>query len=125
MGKRKLRATILRPLFELAAIHERLDGVAELHCDLQMREQVRESIANILDLERLLSRISLDSAGPRDLLALASSAAKLPLVAAALAPLQSAAWKRMQLSLDCLEDLQHAISTTLAEQHRCVWKMEE
>ena len=112
MGKRKLRATILRPLIELAAIHERLDGVAELHGDLQRREHVRDSIADILDLERLLSRISLDSAGPRDLLALASSASKLPLVKAAIAPLQSAAWKRMQSSLDCLEDLQLAISKT-------------
>ena len=116
MGKRKLRATILRPLIELAAIHERLDGVAELHGDLQRREHVRDSIADILDLERLLSRISLDSAGPRDLLALASSASKLPLVKAAIAPLQSAAWKRLQSSLDCLEDLQLAISKTIAEQ---------
>ena len=51
-----------------------------MHGDLQLREPVRDSIADILDLERLLSRISLDSAGPRDLLALAQSAAKLPLV---------------------------------------------
>ncbi len=116
MGKRKLRATILRPLFELNLIQERLDGVAELHGNLQLREPVRDSIADILDLERLLSRISLDSAGPRDLLALASSAAKLPLVATALSPLQSATWKRMQSSLDCLVDLQHAISTTIADQ---------
>ena len=90
--------------------------MAELHGNLQIREQVRNSIADILDLERLLSRISLDSAGPRDLLALANSAAKLPLVAAAITPLQSLAWKRMQSTLDCLEDLEHAITTTLAEQ---------
>ncbi|MGH9615677.1 MAG: DNA mismatch repair protein MutS [Acidobacteriaceae bacterium] len=116
MGKRKLRSTILRPLLDLATIDERLDGVAELHRDLQARERVRESIGGILDLERLLSRISLDSAGPRDLLALAISATKLPAVAAELAQLQSAAWKRMEASLDCLADLQKAISTTLTEQ---------
>ena len=116
MGKRKLRATILRPLHDLPAIQERLDGVAELHGDLQSREHVRDCIAGILDLERLLSRISLDSAGPRDLLALASSAAKLPSVAAAILSLKSAAWQRMQTSLDGLEDLHQAISTTLAEQ---------
>ncbi|MHB1936769.1 MAG: DNA mismatch repair protein MutS [Acidobacteriaceae bacterium] len=116
MGKRKLRATILRPLLDLTAIHERLDGVSELHGDLQMRERARESLAGILDLERLLSRVSLDSAGPRDLMALASSAAKLPAVAAGLAQLQSAAWKRMQASLDCLTDLQQSIARTLTEQ---------
>jgi DNA mismatch repair protein MutS len=116
MGKRKLRSTILRPLLDLASIHERLDGVAELHGDLQQRERVRASLEGILDLERLLSRISLDSAGPRDLLALAGSAAKLPTVATGLTSLQASAWKRMHASLDCLADLQQAIATTLTEQ---------
>ncbi len=116
MGKRKLRATILRPLLDLSSIEERLDGVAELHADLRMREQLREAIVNILDLERLLSRISLDSAGPRDLLALASSAAQLPAVAAGMVQLHSPVWKRLHGSLDCLADLHQAIRTTLAEQ---------
>ena len=115
MGKRKLRATILRPLLDLQAIHQRLDGVAELHGDLPMRERLRASLTGILDLERLLSRISLDSAGPRDLLALASSAAKLPVVAAEVASLQSAVWKRLRQELDCLEDLHRTIATTLTE----------
>jgi DNA mismatch repair protein MutS len=116
MGKRKLRATILRPLLELTAIHERLAGVAELYRALRTREQVREAIANILDLERMLSRISLDSAGPRDLLALGNSAALLPALAREIAPLTSAAWKRMHGALDCLIDLHAAIHGTLAEQ---------
>ncbi|MEO6966457.1 MAG: DNA mismatch repair protein MutS, partial [Acidobacteriaceae bacterium] len=105
-----------RPLLDLAALHERQDGVAELHGDLQLRERLREKIAGILDLERLLSRISLDSAGPRDLLALASSAARLPSVAETLSHLQAAGWKRLHGSLDCLTDLHETIRTTLAEQ---------
>ena len=116
MGKRKLRATILRPLLELSAIHERLEGVAELHGSLLLREESRANLANILDLERLLSRISLDSAGPRDLLALAHSAARLPAVAAGLTHLQSTVWKRLHGSLDCLTDLHLTICATLAEQ---------
>ncbi|MHB8301276.1 MAG: DNA mismatch repair protein MutS [Acidobacteriaceae bacterium] len=116
MGKRKLRATILRPLLDLSAIGERLDGVAELHGGLILREEVRTDLANILDLERLLSRISLDSAGPRDMLALASSAALLPTLATCVAQLQSVVWKRLHASLDCMEDLQRTICTTLAEQ---------
>ena len=116
MGKRKLRATILRPLLELPALHERQDGVAELHGNLLAREDVRAKLLNILDLERLLSRISLDGAGPRDLLALAISAALLPKLTEALASLNSAAWRRLHGSLDCLEDLRQTICTTLAEQ---------
>ncbi len=116
MGKRKLRATILRPLLDLASIHERLDGVSELHIDLRKREQLRESLANFLDLERLLSRISLDSAGPRDLLALGSSAGQLPAVAEQLTHLDSGVWRRLHGSLDCLADLHQAICATLAKQ---------
>lgn len=116
MGKRKLRATIMRPLFDLPAIHERQEGVAELHGSLFLREETRANLANVLDLERLLSRISLDSAGPRDLLMLASSAALLPAVAIGIARLQSAVWKRLGASLDSLEDLCRTICTTLAEQ---------
>lgn len=115
MGKRKLRATILRPLLNLEALHERQDGVAELHGNLQLRERLRENIAGILDLERLLSRISLDSAGPRDLLALASSAARLPSVAETMAQLPADGWKRLHASLDCLTDLHATICTTLKE----------
>ena len=116
MGKRKLRATILRPLLDVDAIRERLDGVAELHGDLQAREGLRAAVSGILDLERLLSRISLDNAGPRDLLALASSAAKLPEVASALTELRSEAWRRLHTGLDCLSDLHHTISITLTEE---------
>ncbi len=116
MGKRKLRATILRPLLDLFSIDERLNGVAELHTDLRLREELREAIVNILDLERLLSRISLDSAGPRDLLALGNSTAQLPAVADGMVHLHSPVWKRLHGSLDCLADLHEAIRTTLAEQ---------
>jgi len=116
MGKRKLRATILRPLLDLNSIQERLDGVSEIHADLRQREELREAIAGILDLERLLSRISLESAGPRDLLALAGSAAHLPAIAENLKQFHSAIWKRLHTTLDCLEDIQQAIRATLAEQ---------
>ncbi len=115
MGKRKLRATILRPLLAPGEIEERLGAVAELHADLRLREHLRESLVGILDLERLLSRISLDSAGPRDMLALASSAAQLAAVAERLGQLSSAAWRRLHGSLDCLTDLHGAIRGTLAE----------
>ncbi len=55
--------------------------------DLVGREELRRSMEGILDLERLLSRVTLETANPRDLLALASSLAKLPAVRSALSPL--------------------------------------
>lgn len=115
MGKRKLRATILRPLLDLPAIQERLAAVAELHQDLRVREELRESLSGILDLERLLSRISLDSAGPRDLLALAGSAALLPAIERHLAQRSAPAWRRLHGALDCLGDMESKIHATIAE----------
>ncbi len=73
MGKRLLRATILRPLNSAPEIEARYEAVAEAHKDLLKREEIRRAFAGILDLERLLARISLDSAGPRDVRALAAS----------------------------------------------------
>ncbi len=57
MGKRLLRATILRPLVDAAAIEARYEAVAEAHADLLKREEVRRAFNGILDLERLLARL--------------------------------------------------------------------
>ena len=78
MGKRLLRATILRPLLDAASIEARYEAVGEAHGDLLKREEIRRAFGGILDLERLLARLSLDSAGPRDVRALAASLARLP-----------------------------------------------
>jgi DNA mismatch repair protein MutS len=93
MGKRLLRATLLRPGIDAAALNARFDAVNAARSDLIRREELRRTLAGILDLDRLLARISLDSAGPRDLLALAASLQHLPEVksiAASLAPLPKA-----------------------------------
>ena len=78
MGKRLLRATILRPLVDAAALEARYEAVGEAHGDLLRREEIRRAFGGILDLERLLARLSLDSAGPRDVRALAASLRRLP-----------------------------------------------
>ncbi len=64
MGKRLLRATILQPLLQPGAINRRLDAVAELREDLRKRETLRDGLGGILDLDRLLARVALESAGP-------------------------------------------------------------
>jgi DNA mismatch repair protein MutS len=78
MGKRMLRASLLRPMIDPAAIESRYAAVDIARHDLIRREELRRALHGILDLDRLLARISLDSAGPRDVLALAASLQHLP-----------------------------------------------
>ena len=76
MGKRLLRSWLLRPSIETAEIVARLDAVENQVKDLVAREDLRRALDGILDLERLLSRVTLETANPRDVLALATSLAK-------------------------------------------------
>ncbi len=113
MGKRLLRATILRPLFDAGAINARYEAVAEALANLMYREELRRSFNGILDLERLLSRLSLDSASPRDVAALAASLAKLPGVQTALKIFTATKWTELTQNLDPLADITQLIEKTL------------
>jgi DNA mismatch repair protein MutS len=113
MGKRLLRATILRPLNAAPEIGARYEAVSEAHGDLVKREEVRRAFGGILDLERLLARISLDSAGPRDVRALAASLARLPGLKRALDALTTPQWRAVSAHLDTLDDLTARMIRTL------------
>jgi DNA mismatch repair protein MutS len=116
MGKRLLRASILRPLYDAEAINRRYEAVEEVLSDLVQREELRKSWAGILDLERLLARLSLDSAGPRDLAAIGSSLAKLPAVGRALAVFDSQLWQDLSQRLDTLDDIAGLVQQTLIQE---------
>jgi DNA mismatch repair protein MutS len=116
MGKRLLRATILRPLVDSAALEARYEAVAEAHGDLVKREEIRQAFSGLLDLERLLARLSLDSAGPRDVRALAASLSRLPGLKIALGLMRAARWRELSEGLDPLEDVTTRISSTLIEE---------
>ena len=116
MGKRLLRATILRPLVDRDALEARYQAVGEAHGDLMRREETRRAFAGIQDLERLLARLSLDSAGPRDVRALAASLARFPGLKRALDNLQSERWKDLSARLDPLEDVTERIQAMLVEE---------
>ncbi len=113
MGKRLLRGSILRPLLSAAKIEARYAAVDAARLNLQNREQLRRAMDGILDLERLLARISLESAGPRDVAALGASLGKLPALQAGAAAIDEAWWRHAATELDPLEDLQQAIAKTL------------
>ena len=90
MGKRLLRSWLLRPSIDLAEINARLDAVEAQVKATIAREELRRALDGILDLERLLSRVTLETANPRDVLALAASLAKIPAVRKALERLAAA-----------------------------------
>ena len=113
MGKRLLKGTILRPLVDAEKLEARYEAVDEAVGDLVRREEIRRAFAGLLDLERLLARLSLDSAGPRDVRALAASLARLPGLKTALETMQAGKWKELAERLDTLTDVTTRIVTTL------------
>jgi DNA mismatch repair protein MutS len=116
MGKRLLRATLLRPACELGEIEARLAAVGEAAGDLRRREGLRRAMDGVLDLERLLGRVALDSAGPREVMALASTLGCLPGLVAAVKMFEAARWRELGASVDPLEDLHEMIVETIAEE---------
>jgi DNA mismatch repair protein MutS len=113
MGKRLLRAWLLRPSLDRTEINARLDAVQAGAKDIVAREELRRALDGVLDLERLLSRVTLETANPRDVLALASSLGKIPAVKAAVAKLIAERLQALHSSLDELNDLRARIESTI------------
>ena len=116
MGKRLLRAWMLRPSIDRTQIERRLDAVEVMVKDLVAREELRRSMEGILDLERLLSRVTLETANPRDMLTLAASFAKLRAVRATLSGFSSARLQELHAQCDELADLRDRIASTLEDE---------
>ncbi len=113
MGKRLLRAWMLRPSDEPAEIQARLDAVEEQTKQTIAREELRRALEGVLDLERLLSRVTLETANPRDLLALAASLGRIPAVRGTLARLGSARFTSLHATIDELADVRERIKSTI------------
>jgi DNA mismatch repair protein MutS len=113
MGKRLLRAWMLRPAIDVAEINQRLDAVSAALAGIIHREELRRSLDGILDIERLLSRITLETANPRDILALSASLAKLPAVRRALAQFPAARFTALAGLLDELTDVRERIERSI------------
>jgi DNA mismatch repair protein MutS len=113
MGKRLLRSWLLRPSLDLTEINARLDAVEAGVKDTIAREELRRSLDGVLDLERLLSRVTLETANPRDVLALAASLAKIPAVKTASSRFTSRRLRSLHDSLDELTDLRELIQKTI------------
>jgi DNA mismatch repair protein MutS len=113
MGKRLLRAWLLRPALDLTEINARLDAVEAGVKGTIAREELRRALDGVLDLERLLSRVTLETANPRDVLALAASLAKLPAIKTSVDRLSAERLKVLHGLLDELGDLRERIEKTI------------
>jgi DNA mismatch repair protein MutS len=113
MGKRLLRSWMLRPAIDRGAIEQRLDAVEAMVKEMVAREELRRALDGILDIERLLSRVTLETANPRDLLALSASLARIPRVRDARTGFQADRLRSLAASLDDLPELRERIDRTI------------
>ena len=116
MGGRTLRAFLEQPLIDREKIEERLDAVEELLKNAITREEIREYLNPVYDLERLMSRVIYKSANPRDLLALGQSLKMLEPIKTQLYDLSSDVLKRLHDDLDTLDDLCDLISSAISDE---------
>ncbi len=116
MGKRLLRSWILRPSITPGVINARLDAVAFARARLMEREDLRRLLGNVYDLERMLARVSVDTATPRDVATLGASLTKLPTLAKLLEGFPPGRWCELLNGVDPLADLCLVIASTLIEQ---------
>ena len=120
MGKRFLRSQLLRPMQSLLAINMRLDAVGEAAADIRRREGLRRAMEGVLDLERLLGRVAMETAGPREVVALGKTVARLPGLRSAVAEFApanpSGRWAELAIAFDTLDDLHELIAHTLVDE---------
>jgi len=114
MGGRLLRRRLLAPSIDAAEIEARLDAVEELHKAPILRAELGKHLESILDLERLLAKISLSSAGPRDLLALARSLGVVPAFSAH--TFSAALLQDIQVRLDPIPEVHDRVLAAIAEE---------
>ena len=116
MGGRLLRAWLQRPARAIETIHNRLDAVEELLTRSPDRTRLRGTLKSVHDLERLVARVALRTAGPRDLVALRQSVARIPQVREQLAECTAPLVRSLAAQLDDVADVREAIATTLTDE---------
>ena len=115
MGARTLRKYVEQPLIDKKEIEKRLDAVEELKNEAISREEIREYLSPVYDLERLITKITYGSANPRDLTAFRTSLEMLPPIRYVLQDMQCDLLKQICADLDPLEDLCSLIQNAIQE----------
>jgi DNA mismatch repair protein MutS len=115
MGGRKLKSWLEKPLLSTIEINSRLDAVDELYNDFLKREEIKEYLKSMYDIERLASRIALGSANAKDLIAFRNSVRNLPYIKGMLSDCTSTLLKNIYNNLDILEDLFQIVDKSINE----------
>ena len=116
MGARKLRSCLEQPLIDEQQITARYDAIEELNENAVTREELREYLNPIYDLERLLSKISYKTVNPRDMIALESSLEMLPHIRFLCGNFKAELFQELYHNLDALEDVYQMIHDAIEEE---------
>lgn len=116
MGARMLRSIVEQPLIDQEEIERRLEALEELNENAMLRDEIREYLNPVYDLERLVSRISYQSANPRDLVAFASSLEMLPYIKQILGDFKAPILNNINEDMDALEELTELIKSAIVDE---------
>ena len=116
MGARLLRNYIEQPLIEKDEMEKRLDAIQELNQDSISRDEIREYLNPIYDLERLLSKVTYKTANPRDLIAFRNSLQMLPPIKTVLSAFEKEELTKIREQIDGLEDIYQLIDEAIIDE---------
>ena len=116
MGARTLRSFVEQPLIERTEMEERYDAIDEFNTNAITREEIREYLNPVYDLERLITRVTYQTANPRDLIAFRNSIHMLPPIKTLMSDFQSPLLKRLYEQLDTLDELYELIERSITEE---------
>ncbi len=116
MGGRTLRSYIEQPLIDKADMEKRVDSIGELNKDSVSRDEIREYLNPIYDLERLLSKVTYKTANPRDLIAFRNSLEMLPHIKTVLEAFSKEELSEIREQIDALEDIYQLILQSIEEE---------
>ena len=115
MGGRLLRSMLEQPLIEKEEMERRLDAIEELNGDSVSRDEVREYLNPVYDLERLLSKVTYKTANPRDFIAFRNSLEMLPAIKKVLKGFEKEELRSIEGDVDSLEDVCQLIRASIEE----------
>ena len=116
MGARLLRSYVEQPLIDKQEILKRQDLIASLNQQEMTREELREYLNPVYDLERLITRISYQTANPRDLIAFRNSLEMLPGIRTQLEDLKGDLAGEIREDFDCLTDLYDLLNASISDE---------